>query len=66
MSDWLDRNGRSLDIGDKVTYPRNKTTFDDAYESSKVIGYTSDGDVIVRGSIIDGPRVVKARNCERW
>ncbi len=66
MSDWLDRNGRSLDIGDKVTYPRNKTTFDDTYESSKVIGYTSDGDVIVRGSIIDGPSVVKARNCERW
>lgn len=66
MSDWLDRNGRSLDIDDKVTYPRNKTTFDDTYESSKVIGYTSDGDVIVRGSIIDGPRVVKARNCERW
>lgn len=40
MSDWLDRNDRILDIGDKVTYPRNRTTFDEIYESSTVIGYT--------------------------
>lgn len=66
MSNWHDRNDRPLDIGDTVTYPRNRTTFDDTYESSKVIGYTSDGDVIVRGSFLDGPRVIKARNCERW
>ena len=66
MTDWLDRNNRRLDIGDKVTYPRNRTTFDEIYESSTVIGYTSDGDVIVSGSFIDGPRVIKARNCERW
>lgn len=49
MTDWLDRNDRRLDIGDKVTYPRNRTTFDEIYESSTVIGYTSDGDVIVSG-----------------
>lgn len=66
MSDWLDRNDRRLDIGDKVTYPKNKTTFDEIYESSTVIGYTNDGNVIVSGSFIDGPRVVKARNYERW
>lgn len=31
MSNWHDRNDRPLDIGDKVTYPRNRTTFDETY-----------------------------------
>lgn len=66
MSNWHDRNDRPLDIGDKVVYPRGKTTHDDTYENSRVIGYAGNRKVVVRGSFIDGPRIIEAKQCEKW
>ena len=66
MSNWHDRNDRPLDIGDTVTYLRNRTTFDETYESSKVIGFTSTENVIVRGDLIHDDEVVSPSDCMKW
>ena len=66
MSGWRDRNDRPLDIGDIVTYDRDKFTYDDRCESSRVIGYADNNRVVVRGSFIDGPRIISAKQCEKW
>ena len=61
-----DRNGKVLNIGDKVSFYTCTAPEGSLTRSSKIIGFTSDGNVIVRGDLIHGDEVVNPSNCMKW
>lgn len=61
-----DRTGKPLNIGDKVTFYTCTAPKGSYTRSSKIIGFTSTGNVIVRGDLIHDDEVVSPSDCMKW